>query len=53
MPVRDDEVASFVLSGNVITMVDVTGTDATVDPDGDAAQTLSTMATCLGTFPTK
>ncbi|MDH6112061.1 guanyl-specific ribonuclease Sa [Kitasatospora sp. MAP12-15] len=46
-----DAQESFVLSGNVITMVSISGSDAAVDPDGGAAQTLTTMATRLSTFP--
>ncbi|MER7671797.1 hypothetical protein ABTY61_25515 [Kitasatospora sp. NPDC096128] len=41
----------FARSGNVITMVSLSGPDAEVDPTGDAAQTLETMTTRLGNFP--
>ncbi|WBP87750.1 hypothetical protein [Kitasatospora cathayae] len=41
----------FARSGNVITMVSVSGPDAEIDPTGDAARTLETMTTRLGNFP--
>ncbi|MFF2075000.1 hypothetical protein ACFVXG_09590 [Kitasatospora sp. NPDC058162] len=41
----------FARSGNVITMVSVSGFDASVDPTGDAARTLDAMTTRLGGFP--
>ena len=41
----------FVRSGNVVTLVQIQGFGAQLDPAGDAPRTLATMATRLGNFP--